>query len=206
MKKFLVLAAVAAFALVSCEQKHDIDQGGPTPEAFTGVVLNELSGAAKYIELYNTTDKEIVVYGAYLVKYDASKDGGKSTTWKAAEGMKIPANGYLVLESSDLSDPAEKDSDPNYPYESQNHIFKGGLSGKKNVKIELYDGKNNLLDTFKRGEEGAGWNQVEGFVNNKQNTFSRVPDGTGAWAYAAPTKGAANGEKTGDIEQQPKVE
>ena len=62
MKKFLVLAAVAAFALVSCEQKHDIDQGGPTPEAFTGVVLNELSGAAKYIELYNTTDKEIVVY------------------------------------------------------------------------------------------------------------------------------------------------
>ena len=119
---------------------------------------------------------------------------------------KNPANGYLVLESSDLSDPAEKDSDPNYPYESQNHIFKGGLSGKKNVKIELYDGKNNLLDTFKRGEEGAGWNQVEGFVNNKQNTFSRVPDGTGAWAYAAPTKGAANGEKTGDIEQQPKVE
>ena len=204
MKKFLVLAAVAAFALVSCEQKHDIDQGGPTPEAFTGVVLNELSGTEKYIELYNTTDKEIVVYGAYLVKYDASKDGGKSTTWKAAEGMKIPANGYLVLESSDLSDPAEKDSDPNYPYESQNHIFKGGLSGKKNVFIELYDGKNNKLDEFKRGEEGAGWNQVEPYNNDKTSSFSRVPNGTGEFAWAAPTKGAANGDKVADLEHTPK--
>ena len=206
MKKFFVFAAVAMCALVSCEQNHDIDAGGPQPEAFTGVVLNELSGASKFIELYNTTDKDIVVYGAYLVKYDKSKEGGKSTTWTAAEGMTIKANGYLVLESSDLSDPAEKDSDPNYPYESKNHIFKGGLSGKKNVKIELYDGKNNLLDTFARGEEGSGWNQVEPYENNKTNTFSRVPNGTGEWAYAAPTKGAANGAKTGDIEQTPKVE
>ena len=203
MKKFFVLAAVAAFALVSCEQKHDIDQGGPTPEAFTGVVLNELSGAAKYIELYNTTDKEIVVYGAYLVKYDSSKDGGKSTTWTAAEGMKIPAKGYLVLESSDLADEAEG-GDPAYAYESKDHVFKGGLSGKKNVFIELYDGKDNKLDEFKRGEEGAGWNQVAGFTNNKKNTFSRVPD-AGAWAYAAPTKGTANGEKTGEIEQAPEA-
>ena len=206
MKKFFVLAAAAAIALCACEQSDpQVDGAKADPEAFTGVVLNELSGADKYIELYNTTDKEIVVYGAYLVKYDSSKDGGKSTTWTAAEGMKIPANGYLVLESSDLADPAEG-GDPAYAYESKNHVFKGGLSGKKNVKIELYDGKNNLLDTFKRGEEGAGWNQVEPFENNKQNTFSRVPNGTGDWAYAAPTKGAANGEKTGDIEQQPKVE
>ena len=206
MKKFFVLAAAAAIALCACEQSDpQVDGAKADPEAFTGVVLNELSGAEKYIELYNTTDKEIVVYGAYLVKYDSSKDGGKSTTWTAAEGMKIPANGYLVLESSDLADPAEG-GDPAYAYESKNHVFKGGLSGKKNVKIELYDGKNNLLDTFKRGEEGAGWNQVSNFENNKKNTFSRVPNGTGDWAYAAPTKGAANGEKTGDIEQQPKVE
>ena len=118
--------------------------------------------------------------------------------------MKIPANGYLVLESSDLSDPAEKDSDPNYPYESQNHIFKGGLSGKKNVFIELYDGKNNKLDEFKRGEEGAGWNQVEPYNNDKTSSFSRVPNGTGEFAWAAPTKGAANGDKVADLEHTPK--
>ena len=204
MKKFFVLAAVAAIALCACEQSDpQVDGAKADPEAFTGVVLNELSGAEKYIELYNTTDKEIVVYGAYLVKYDASKDGGKSTTWTAAEGMKIPANGYLVLESSDLADEAEG-GDPAYAYESQAHVFKGGLSGKKNVFIELYDGKNNKLDEFKRGEEGAGWNQVEPYNNDKKSSFSRVPNGTGEFAWAAPTKGAANGDKVADLEHTPK--
>ena len=204
MKKFFVLAAAAAIALCACDKtNHQLDGAKAEPEAFTGVVLNELSGAAKYIELYNTTDKEIVIYGAYLVKYDSSKEGGKSTTWTAAEGMKIPAKGYLVLESSDLADPAE-DGDPNYAYESKNHVFKGGLSGKKNVFIELYDGKNNKLDEFKRGEKGAGWNQVEPYNNDKTSSFSRVPNGTGVFAWAAPTKGAANGEKVADLEHTPK--
>ena len=206
MKKFFVLAAAAAIALCACDKtNHQLDGAKAEPEAFTGVVLNELSGAEKYIELYNTTNEEIEVYGAYLVKYDSSKDGGKSVTWTAAEGMKIPANGYLVLESSDLADEAEG-GNPDYKYETANHVFKGGLSGKKNVFIEFYDGKNNKLDTFKRGEEGAGWNQVSNFANNKTNTFSRVPNGTGNWAYAAPTKGTVNGDATGEIEQQPKVE
>ena len=207
MKKFFVFAAAAAFALVACDKTGpQVDGSGNEGDQVKveGVVLNELSGADKYIELYNTTDKEVSLEGLCLVKYDASKDGGKSTTWTGKAGMKIAAKGYVVLESSDLSDPAE-DGDPNYVYESANHVFKGGLSGKKNLKIELVDANENVLDAFARGEEGAGWNQVSGFENNKKNTFSRVPDGTGAWAYAAPTKGAANGEKTGDIEQEPNM-
>ena len=210
MKKFFVFAAAAAFALVACNKENPTVDGSGTgneqPEEtkVTGVVLNELSGADKFIELYNVTDKEISLEGLCLVKYDSSKDGGKSTTWTGAKGMKIAAKGYVVLESSDLSDEAE-DGDPNYAYESKNHVFKGGLSGKKNVKIELQDAKENVIDTFQRGEEGAGWNQVSGFTNNKKNTFSRVPNGTGEWAYAAPTKGAANGEKTGDLEHQPEM-
>ncbi len=205
MKKILFIAA-AALAMVSCNQ--DINTDGPGngggENKVSGIVLNELSGADKFIELYNTTDAEVSLEGCYLVKYDSSKEGGKSTTWTGAAGMKIAAGGYVVLESSDLGDEAE-DGDPNYKYESENHIFKGGLSGKKNVFIELYNAKDEKLSEFKRGEEGAGWNKVEPFENNKTNTFSRVPNGTGDWAYAAPTKGAANGEKTGDIEQEPKM-
>ena len=208
MKKFFVLAAAAAFALVACNKDNPIVDGsgnqGGNDTKVTGVVLNELSGADKFIELYNTTDKAISLEGLSLVKYDASKDGGKSTTWTGKAGMTIAAKGYVVLESSDLADEAEG-GDPNYAYESANHVFKGGLSGKKNLKIELVDAQENVLDAFARGEEGAGWNQVSGFENNKTNTFSRVPDGTGAWAYAAPKKGAANGEKTGDIEQEPNM-
>lgn len=205
MKKYLVIAAAAAFALCACTKNDpQVDgsgnNGGDT-QTTAGLVLNELSGADKYIELYNTTDKEISLEGVYLVKYDKSKDGGKSTTWTGAAGMKIAAKGYVVLESTDLADPAE-DGDPNYAYESENHKFKGGLSGKKNVFIELYAADDTKLSEFKRGEEGAGWNQVEGFNNDKKHTFSRCPNGTGDWAWADPTKGAANAEKFADLEHQ----
>lgn len=209
MKKFFVLAAAAAMALVACNKDNPtVDGSGNTPGGnetkVTGIVLNELSGADKFIELYNTTDKELSLEGVYLVKYDSSKDGGKSTTWTGAAGMKIAAKGYVVLESSDLSDPAE-DGDPAYVYESANHVFKGGLSGKKNVFIELYSAADEKLSEFKRGEEGAGWNQVSGFNNDKKHSFSRVPDGTGEFVYADPTKGAANGAKVADIEQAPEM-
>lgn len=209
MKKIFAFAAMAAMALTSCNQSDDIKGNeGPNNNGgevkVSGIALNELSGAKKYIELYNTTDKEVSLEGVYLVKYDSSKDGGKSTTWTGKAGMTIAAKGYVVLESSDLADPAE-DGDPEYKYESENHIFNGGLSGKKNVFIELYNANDEVLDAFQRGEEGAGWNQVEGFKNNKTETFSQCPDGSGVWGYAAPTKGSANGEKTADIEQEPEM-
>lgn len=206
MKKFFVLAAAAAFALASCNDNIKVEGSGSGDDAKAtdGVVLNELSGADKYIELYNTTDKEVSLEGLKLVKYDSSKDGGKSTTWTGKAGMKIAAKGYVVLESSDLADEAEG-GDPDYAYESANHVFKGGLSGKKNVFIELQAADDKVLSEFKRGEEGAGWNQVSGFNNDKKHTFSRVPDGTGDWAYADPTKGAANGAKVADIEQAPEM-
>ena len=209
MKKFFVFAAAAAFALCACEKDTPKVDGsgegeGNKDQKVAGIVLNELSGADKFIELYNTTDAEVSLEGVYIVKYDSSKEGGKSTTWTGAAGMKIAAKGFVVLESSDLADPAE-DGDPDYAYESANHVFKGGLSGKKNVFIELYNKDDEKLSEFKRGEEGSGWNQVSGFNNDKKHTFSRVPDGTGAFVYADPTKGKANGAKVADIEQTPEM-
>jgi hypothetical protein len=114
--------------------------------------------------------------------------------------MKIAPKGYVLLESSDLADPDEK-GDPDYKYESENHVFKGGLSPKKNVKLELYSATGDLLDEFVRGIEGAGWNQVKGYPENEDCSFSRVPDGTGEFVYALPTPKATNGEKVADIEQ-----
>ena len=206
MKKIFVFAAAAAFALCACDKTDSQVEGSGDGEKTTveGVVMNELDGQNKFIELYNTTDKEISLEGVTLVKYDSSKEGGKSTTWEGAAGMKIAAKGYVVLESSDLADPEEK-GDPNYKYESANHVFKGGLSPKKNVMIELYDAKGKLLDTFVRGTEGAGWNQVKGYAENEECSFSRVPNGTGNFAYAAPTKGAANGAMVAEIEQAPEM-
>ena len=119
MKKFFVFAAAAVVALSACTKNDPQvegsgNQGGNAK--VSGIVLNELSGADKFIELYNTTDKEVSLEGVYLVKYDSSKEGGKSTTWTGAKGMKIAAKGFVVLESSDLADEAEG-GDPAYAYE-----------------------------------------------------------------------------------------
>ena len=202
MKKFMVFAAMAAVALVSCNKNgfetDDVNGGGD--KKVSALVLNEVDGQNKVIEIYNNTDKELSLEGVSIVKYDLKKEGGKSTTWTGAAGMKIAAKSWVYLESSDLA-VKEEGGDPDYAYQSENHIFKGGLSPKKNVKLELYDAEGKLLDTFTRGEEGKGWNQVSGFAENETNSFCRVPDGTGEWVYAAPTPGKANGEKTGEIEQ-----
>ena len=71
------------------------------------------------------------------------------------------------------------------------------------MKIELYDAEDKLLDTYTRGEEGKGWNQVKGFYEDEEHSYSRVPDGTGEFAYALPTPGAKNGEYVKDIPQTP---
>lgn len=202
-----MFAMAAAFALSCTDKDFETDLPADKPvvdnPTATGLVLNELGSGDKFIEIYNTSDKEASLEGVTLVKYDSSKEGGKTVTWTGAAGMKVAAKSWFYVESSDLADEAEG-GDPGYAYQSPNHIFNGGLSGKKNLKVDLCDPSGKVLDTFERGEEGAkGWNNVSGFNNNKKNSFSRVPDGTGAWVYAAPTKGAANGEKTGDIEMTP---
>lgn len=206
MKKIILMAAMCTMAVCSCNKNIETDDPQPKPNLpggnTVGLVFNEVCASEKYVELYNSSDAEVVLTSVTIVKYDSSKEGGKSTTWTGAADMKLAPKAWIYLESSDLGDEVEG-GDPNYVYQSVNHIFIGGLSGKKNIKFELLDADGNVLDTFIRGIEGAGWNQVSGYTNNKKASFSRVPDGTGEWVYAAPTKGAANGEKTGDIENEP---
>lgn len=209
MKKFFVLAAAAAFALVACDKNNPTVEGSGTGNnggntTLSGLVLNELDGQNKFIEIYNPNNTEVSLEGVYFVKYDSEKPDGKTTTWTGAAGMTIAAKGFVYIESFDLCDEDENgERDNDYVFQSDNHIFKGGLSPKKNMKIELYGADDELLDTYTRGEEGKGWNQVKGFYESEEYSYSRVPDGTGEFAYALPTPGAANGEYVMDIPQTP---
>jgi len=145
------------------------------------VVLNEIDANAKTIELYNAGESSVTLTGWTLYK-----DGGVDPIW-AGSTETIAAGEYLLL---------TKANSPGVG------VFTGGISPKKSLKVELKNASGVSKDVFMRGEEGSGWGDIT-LPSNASASFSRVPDGTGDWKYAVPTPGAANGEKTGTIEQYP---
>ena len=209
MKKFFVLAAAAAMTIVACnKQNPTVDGSGNgnknenTPATkVEGVVFNELCGnrveysgfeaANKFIELYNASETEANLTGWTIRKYapDAETVAGEyDLVWTGPEGKKLAAGAYLVLEA-DTNDPEKG--------------FDAGLSAKKGVKFELVDATGKVVDKFVRGEDTTPFEEIplEGTKEHKTESFSRI-DLTTEWAYALPTPGAANGEKTAEIEHE----
>ncbi len=202
MKKFLFSVAIAAFALVACETSNtDVDGSGgvndgnggnTTAVKVEGVIFNELCGnkvynGNKFIELLNNTESEQTLTGWTIRKYasDATDVSGKyNICWTGPEGKTLAAGAYLVL-GADKADP--------------NEGFNAGLSAKKELKFELVNPEGTVVDTFLRGVDADPFAESE-LPENKEDSFSRVPNGTNVWAYAEPTPGAANGEATGTIE------
>ena len=158
------------------------DDGGDEPiePSEANVVLNEVDGNTKYVEIYNLGSEAVSLTGYTLWKNDEMG----ASIWTGAEGLTIEADGYVVI----YSDKSGVDVDADY-------IFAGGLSPKKSVKIELKDASGNSVDVFARGPEP--WDSS--VSENSECSFSRVENGTGDWVYAYPTPGAANGEKVADI-------
>lgn len=150
------------------------------------VVLNELNGNDKYIELYNAGNAD-----ASLAGWTIYKDGGEEATWTGAASLKIAPGQYVVLYSEDVvADHSDVDA---------SMFFASGLSAKKTLKIEIKDASGASIDVFTRGTEP--WN-VEKWKSDKEHSYSRVPDGEGPFVFALPTEGAKNGEKVKDIEQE----
>ena len=153
--------------------------GGQVPEpAGPAVVLNELYGAAatdaeKFIELYNTTGKDISLKG-----YKLRKDDGEC--WTGADDLVIKANSvYAVI--------GAKGTTPDG--------FSSGFSAKKSVFVELVDPEGKVLDVFQRGEKGEGWG-TQG-LDAVEGSWSRIPDGTGKFKITAEATPNALNSKTG---------
>lgn len=201
MKKYFVLAAAAIVALASCNKgkEEEVVSKVPYPDTAT-VVLNEVDGNSKIIELYNGTGAEVSLTGWTLYKDD------KKTVWTGVEGQTIPSKSYLVLYSEDnweIKTDAGTSIDTNDPtyieYDGKGLVFYSGISAKKSVKLQLLNAEGNDVDVFVRGT--AKWG-TGGYMENKVCSFSRVPTGTGDWAYATPTAGSANPDASqGEIEQ-----
>ncbi len=168
-------------------------EGGDTPEPptpeepdYTNLVLNELNGTDKFIEIYNKGDMDLPLEGMYIMKDDYVA----GATWTADATVVAPAHGYVLLYSEDVQIDM-----PDYP---ENLIFHSGLSSKKTVRITLFMPDNTVRDEFTRGTTGE-WGQTISDV--KPKSFARTPDG-GDWKLADATPGEANPAEGEDIPQE----
>lgn len=168
-------------------------EGGDTPEPptpdepdYTNLVLNELNGTDKFIEIYNKGDMDLSLEGMYIMKDDYIA----GATWTADATVVAPAHGYVLLYSEDVQIDM-----PDYP---ENLIFHSGLSSKKTVRITLFMPDGTVRDEFTRGTTGE-WGQTISDV--KPQSFARTPDG-GDWKLADATPGEANPAEGEDIPQE----
>ena len=168
-------------------------EGGDTPEPptpeepdYTNIVLNELNGDAKFIEIYNKGDMDLPLEGMYIMKDDYVA----GATWTADATVVAPAHGYVLLYSEDV----QADM-PDYP---EALIFHSGLSAKKTIRMTLFMPDGTVRDEFTRGTTGE-WGQT--ISNVAPQSYARIPDG-GDWKLADPTPGAANPAEGEDIPQE----
>ena len=170
MSKFYLML-LAALCVVSTAVAQKVD--------YSGLVLNELNGNDKFIELYNKGTEAVALKGVYI-----EKDG--KNVWKAGD-ITLAAGGYLLLYSEDVVTPTTPGEEVAHPeYEGSGLVFSSGLSAKKAVRVQLFTPSGNSIDDF---------NLVD-YSTPAPASYSRCPDGTGAWTYADATPGAANAEST----------
>lgn len=161
LRKFQMMA-LAALSVASTAMAQKVN--------YNDLVLNELNGNDKFIELYNKGNEAIALNGVYI-----EKDG--KNVWKAGE-MTLEAGDYLLLYSEDVQ--------ADHPEHDSGLIFSSGLSAKKAVRVQIFTPTRKSIDDF---------NLVD-YSTPAPASYSRCPDGTGAWTYADATPGAANAEST----------
>ena len=166
-------------------------EGGDTPEPptpdepdYTNLVLNELNGTDKFIEIYNKGNVDLSLEGMYIMKDDYVA----GATWTADASVVAPAGGYVLLYSEDVT--------LDHPEVPETLIFHSGLSAKKTVRITLFMPDGTVRDEYTRGTE---WGLT--ISNVAPQSFARTPDG-GDWKLADPTPGEANPAEGEDIPQE----
>ncbi|MGL4583034.1 MAG: lamin tail domain-containing protein, partial [Flavobacterium sp.] len=100
---------------------------------YSKIILNEIDGNSKSVELYNNGTEAISLAGFKLLKNNADWWIGNE------ESGEIPAGGYVVIIQKN----------PDNPNLSGN----AGISPKQSLKFELTDPKNASIGVFLRGDE-----------------------------------------------------
>ncbi len=153
----------------------------------TNLVLNELNGDTKFIEIYNMGDLDLPLEGMYIMK------DGTNSIWTADNTIVAPAHGYVLLYSYDVQ--------VDHPEQPLNLFFNSGLSAKKSLCITLFMPDGTVRDEFIRGTTDVWGSWGASISNVAPQSYARTPDG-GDWKLADPTPGTANPTEGEDIPQE----
>ncbi|MCL2597249.1 MAG: lamin tail domain-containing protein [Paludibacter sp.] len=143
------------------------------------LVLNEVDGNGKFVEIYNKGTEAVSLAGVSLVKNESA------VWWTGAAGVTISAGGYYVIAQSGGTTIFDENTGAS------------GISPKQTVKFELKNSSGNVIDQFSRGV--TPWGTTISDVT--PNSFSRCPNGTGDFKLATPSPKAANPATGDDIPQ-----
>ena len=150
----------------------------PTPD-YTKLVLNEIDGISKSIELYNTGTVALSLTGVTLWKNIDTPPSGTAWWTGTVESGSIVANSYVVIYQTGQN-PGGSDV--------AGFVGASGISPKQTLKFELLDPNGQSLGVFVRGVSPWG----TGISDVTPNSYQRIPNGTGNWQQAAATVGSVN--------------
>ena len=111
---------------------------GPSGIDYIGLVLNELNGnKPKYIELYNSTGRELDITGVKIKKDDGD------IVYIAPEGTKIQSHGFLVFKN--LTDAGEEvwGETPKYNGETEGMAYARKDNGAEWYMMKATQGESN---------------------------------------------------------------
>ena len=151
------------------------------------LVINEVDGIGKFVEIYNNGTETESLAGLTLVKNETQ------TWWTGAAGLTLaPGKFYTIAQSGGAAGADE--------YTGAN-----GISPKQNLKFELKKSGGTVMDNFVR-TNGKAWGDAVTPAYDATGTnysFSRVPNGIGSFQLTVPSCNASNNESKGDIITNP---
>ena len=145
------------------------------PEAFVSLILNEICGEQKYVEIYNKGNEEISLYGIKLERNEGSSKYTFITT------DVIPAGAYRLI----LFNGYETTLEENEAYVGW--TVDSGISDQQTLSVQLITTDGSIINSFQRGVEPWG---TTGAQRERAFSYSRQDDGT--WGYAEYTPGKIN--------------
>ena len=151
---------------------------------YSPLVLNEISGEHKFVEIYNSGTDAISLKGVKLER----NAGMSSWTGTSSDVIAAGAYGLFLFNSTTVA------SD----HPAKIGTVGSGISDQQILKVALVDPEGNEFSVFIRGDVPLPpWQDTMGVSRDRDHSYSRMPDGT--WAYADPTPGEENGENQGEI-------